>query len=381
MPEPRRQVILNQEHHNKRPKIMAEPTRPVRKIRVFCDDPDATDTDSSDDERVIEKKPKRFLREIILPIVELKSQPGQPVAVALAPEAENSCQESNNGEKNNPKKKKGLAKPLSQPQSKPSSTKYKGVRQRKWGKWAAEIRDPFKGKRIWLGTYISPEEASRAYEAKRLEFEARAMADQNASEKCSNVNDDNNNNQSSSMAVSQPHNQNEAPACVSEDSAESLVSHTSPASVLELDCLTSSATPAMASVDGEKQDEEEKVKNVAEGTKVVEQKVPDLDLMMEDELSLAELAQGMELDFELNSLFMGEEEFGQSLGDFVIGDIEDIPICRFEDDQPSALPDFDFEFDFDACNEAFSWMDDGPALMNGASPLENQHSVPISFAA
>ena len=123
------------------------------------------------------------------------------------------------------------------------------------------------------------------------------------------------------------------------------------------------------------------MKNGAEGSKVVEQKVPDLDLMMEDELSLAELAQGLELDFELNSLFMGAAAFGQSLGDFVIGDIADIPICGFEDDQPSALPDFDFEFDFDACNEAFSWMDDGPALMNGASPLENQHSVPISFAA
>lgn len=378
MPEPRRQIILNQEYYNKRPKIMAEPTRPVRKIRVFCNDPDATDTDSSDDERVIDKKPKRFLREIVLPIVELKSQPGQPVAVAVAAEAETSCQESNNGEKNNTKKKKGLAKPQSHPESKPSSTKYKGVRQRKWGKWAAEIRDPFKGKRIWLGTYNSPEEASRAYEAKRLEFEARAMADQNVSEKCSSVNDDN--NLSGSVAVSQLHNQNETRACVSEDSVESLVSHTSPASVLELDCLTSSATPGMASVDGDKQDEEEKAETVGEETKAVEQKVPDLDLMMDEELSLAELAQGMELDFELNSLIMGEE-FGEPLGDFVIGDIEDIPICGFEDDQPSALPDFDFDFDFDACNEAFSWMDDGPALMNAASPLNNQHSVPISFAA
>ena len=55
---------------------MAEPTRPVRKIRVFCYDSDATDTDSSADESMIEKRPKRFLREIILPIVELIRQPG-----------------------------------------------------------------------------------------------------------------------------------------------------------------------------------------------------------------------------------------------------------------------------------------------------------------
>ena len=60
------------------------------------------------------------------------------------------------------------------------------------------------------------------------------MVDQNASEKCSNVNHEYN-NQSSSMAVSQPHNQNDIPSCVFEDSAESLVSRTSPASVLELE--------------------------------------------------------------------------------------------------------------------------------------------------